>query len=44
MEMYKKAYERYKEKCKKYGIESIQFYHFIHHLTEQQMELMMDDQ
>lgn len=38
MEMYREAYEYYTETCENLGIESINFYHFINHLTEEQLE------
>lgn len=37
MEMYRKAFEFYKATCEKYGMESVNFYHFVKHLTEEQL-------
>lgn len=37
MEMYREVYEFYKTICEKYGMESVNFYHFIKHLTEEQL-------
>ncbi|MGM9928740.1 MAG: hypothetical protein ACI35P_12410 [Bacillus sp. (in: firmicutes)] len=37
MEMYREAYECYMETCEKYGMESMNFYHFINYLTEEQI-------
>lgn len=37
MEKYREAYERYLAICKFYGMESINFYHFVKHLTEEQL-------
>ncbi|MFJ7850249.1 hypothetical protein ACIQZM_17590 [Peribacillus sp. NPDC097206] len=38
MNMYTKAYETYLMTCERYGIESINFHHFIKHLTEDQLD------
>jgi hypothetical protein len=38
MEMYRKAYESYLSICKRYGMESINFHHFIKNLTEDQLD------
>jgi hypothetical protein len=38
METYRKAYESYVSICKGYGMESINFQHFIKMLTEEQLE------
>ncbi|WP_195892868.1 hypothetical protein [Bacillus massiliigorillae] len=38
MEMYRQAYEYYTATCESYGMESVNFYHFINHLTEEQIK------
>ncbi|MFK2827008.1 hypothetical protein QYG89_15250 [Bacillus sp. B190/17] len=38
MEMHWEAYEQYMETCKNYEMESISFYQFIEHLTEEQLQ------
>ena len=38
MEMYRKAYESYLSICKGYGMESINYHHFIKNLTEDQLD------
>ncbi|WP_203362547.1 hypothetical protein [Bacillus sp. REN10] len=38
MEMYRIAYQYYTETCESYGMESINFHHFIKHLTEEQLQ------
>ncbi len=38
MENYREAYEFYKRTCEKYGMESVNFYHFVKHLTEEQLD------
>ncbi|HZG71537.1 MAG TPA: hypothetical protein VEY51_08355 [Chondromyces sp.] len=43
MEIYKKAYERYLEKCEMYGLECIQFHYFMKHLTEEQMQQLISE-
>ncbi|MCQ6276271.1 hypothetical protein JMM81_15205 [Bacillus sp. V3B] len=37
MEMYRKAYEYYKKVCENYEMDSVNFHHFIKHLTEEQL-------
>lgn len=37
MEMYREAYKRYLAICKGYGMESVNFHHFVKHLTEEQL-------
>ncbi|WP_187292174.1 hypothetical protein [Bacillus sp. 1NLA3E] len=37
MEMYREAYESYKEACENFGMESINFNHFVKHLTTEQL-------
>ncbi|MFB5281555.1 hypothetical protein [Peribacillus sp. Hz7] len=37
MEMYREAYEYYKMACENYGMESVNFYHFVKHLTTEQL-------
>lgn len=37
MEKYRKAYDYYRSVCEGYGLESVNFYHFINHLTEEQI-------
>ncbi|MEK4029530.1 MULTISPECIES: hypothetical protein [Bacillaceae] len=41
MEMYREAYEYYMESCENYEMESISFYHFVKHLTEEQLQEYM---
>ena len=38
MESYRLAYEYYTSCCERYGVESVTFYHFVNHLTEEQIE------
>lgn len=38
MDSYRMAYEFYTATCERYGMESVNFYHFVNHLTEEQME------
>jgi hypothetical protein len=38
MEIYREAYENYKEACESYGMESMMFNHFIKHLTAEQLD------
>lgn len=42
MEMYKEAYEYYKQTCEKFGMKSVPFYRFMHNLTENQMQLYIE--
>ncbi|AZV42591.1 MULTISPECIES: hypothetical protein [Peribacillus] len=37
METYREAYESYKRACENYGMESMTFYHFVTHLTKEQL-------
>ncbi len=37
MERYREAYEFYKMTCEKYGMESVNLYHFVKHFTEEQL-------
>lgn len=37
MNMYEKAYESYVVICKRYGMESINYHHFIKNLTKEQL-------
>lgn len=37
MDMYRESYERYCNACQEYGLESKDFYFFINHLTEEQL-------
>jgi hypothetical protein len=37
MDMYRKAYEYYKEICENYEMDCVNFHHFIKHLTEEQL-------
>ncbi|AZV42387.1 hypothetical protein [Peribacillus asahii] len=37
MEMYREAYEYYKMACENYGMESVNFHHFVKHLTTEQL-------
>lgn len=41
MEMTEKAYESYKAACEKHGIESMNYKHFIKHLTPEQLNQFM---
>lgn len=38
MEMYREAYEYYKTTCERYGMDSVSFYQFVKHLTEEQLD------
>ncbi|WP_173799910.1 hypothetical protein [Domibacillus mangrovi] len=38
MDMYKEAYERYTQMCENYGMDCIPFYHFMHNLTDDQIQ------
>lgn len=37
MEMYREAYEYYRMISEKHGMESVNIYHFVKHLTEEQL-------
>ncbi|WP_102691842.1 transcriptional regulator [Rummeliibacillus pycnus] len=37
MDMYREGYERYCNACEEFGLESKDFYFFINHLTEEQL-------
>lgn len=37
MDIYRQAYESYKSACENYGMESMNFAHFIKHLTIDQL-------
>ncbi|GLY10982.1 hypothetical protein ACP2W0_09410 [Pseudobacillus badius] len=44
MEMYREAYEYYMESCENHEMESISFYHFVKHLTEDQLQGYLKDE
>lgn len=44
MEMYREAYEYYMESCENHDMESISFYHFVRHLTEEQLQEYMNSE
>ncbi|WP_240672298.1 hypothetical protein, partial [Anoxybacillus flavithermus] len=41
MDMYTKAYQRYVEKCREFGIEAIDLIEFIRNLTTEQVQHMI---
>ncbi|MGG3448710.1 MULTISPECIES: hypothetical protein [Bacillaceae] len=38
MDLYKEAYEHYTQMCENYGMDCIPFYHFMHNLTDDQIQ------
>lgn len=38
MEIYQKAYECYRNACQRHGMESLNFYQFVKHLTKEQLD------
>jgi hypothetical protein len=43
MEMYTQAYNRYMEKCEKFGIKGIDFIEFIRNTTTEQIKTMLSN-
>ncbi|ACJ33575.1 Predicted protein [Anoxybacillus flavithermus WK1] len=41
MDMYTKAYQRYVEKCREFGVEAIDLIEFIRNLTTEQVQHMI---
>lgn len=38
MTMYQDVYNYYISKCEQFGLEPVNFYHFIHQLTQEQLD------
>lgn len=43
MQMYQQAYQIYQTKCEMYGMEGIDFSSFLSNITEDQMQMMLQE-